>query len=187
MDGDGLWAMLWGAPGQFHEMRIGDAVCWVPVTQRRAFTRLIDVDDAFISPVPRAHPDDLSWAETRVLWARLETPACAAKLASLRVGPTLVIREAGSSRRTALWALSGALEGDWIIRANERLAYALKGRRRDASPTSVIPSPFTRITRGRVRPSRCFIEYESENCATAREIVGGLRDAPERHDWRQTA
>jgi hypothetical protein len=185
--GDSLWAVLWGAPGQLHEVRVGPARCWVPVEQRRAFVRLLGEDDVFVSPVPRAHPDDLSWAQTHVLWARLETPECAALLGRMRVGPTLVIREGQSSRRTALWALSAPLEGPWIIRATERLAHVLKGRRATASPTSVIPSPFTRITVGRARPSSCFIEYESETFATAREIVGGLRDAPERHDWRQAA
>jgi hypothetical protein len=187
MTGDNLWALLWGAPGQLHEVHVGPARCWVPVERRRAFVRLLGEDDVFVSPVPRAHPDDLSWAQTRVLWARLEAPECAPLLARMRVGPTLVIREGQSSRRTALWALSAPLEGPWIIRATERLAHVLKGRRGAASPTSLIPSPFTRITIGRARPSSCFIEYESETFATAREIVGGLRDAPERHDWRQAA
>jgi hypothetical protein len=184
---DGLWALLWGEAGQFHEVHVGGACCWIPCEQRRAFTRLLSADDVRVSCVPRTHRDDLCWARTRVLWARLESPECAPRLAQLRVPPTLVVREGLSNRRTALWALSAPLEGRWIIRATERLAHALKGRRGAAAPSSLIVSPFTRITLGRARPSRCYVEYESETFTSAREIVGGLRDAPEPYDWRAAA
>lgn len=187
MTGDRFWSLLWGQPGQLHEVHVGRDCVWVPVEQRRTLMRYIDVDDASISAVPRANASDLSWAQAWVLWARLETPEGAARLAKMRVAPTLVIREGGSSRRTALWALSRPLEGDWIVKATERLAHALKGRRSAAAPAALIPFPLTRLTVGRARPSQCFVEYESESRATAREIVGGLRDAPELYDWRRAA
>jgi hypothetical protein len=187
MDASGLWAILWGDAGQFHEVRIGMARCWVPTHQRRAFTRLLNADDCFVSCVPRAHKDDLSWAASHVLWARLEKPACADRLARFRVPPTLVIREFGSNRRTVLWALSRPLEGRWVVTATERLAHHLQGRRTNARPSALIPSPFTRLTLGRQRPCRCFIEYESDSYATPREIVGHLPDAPDLKDWRAAA
>lgn len=182
-----LWALLWGAGGQFHEVRVGMATCWVPCAQPRAFERLLHGDDASVSCVPRAHKDDLSWASAHVLWARLDRPACAERLSRLRVPPTLVIREAGSNRRTVLWGLSRPLDGEWLVRATERLSHALEGRRSAARPSALFPSPFTRLTMGRQRPCRCYVEYESDSYASARQIVGSLRDAPDLKDWRAAA
>lgn len=187
MDESGLWAMLWGDAGRYHELHVGMARCWVPTVQRRAFERLLSADDCRVSYVPRADQSDLSWDASHVLWVRLERPACAQRLAHFRVPPTLVIREGASNRRTVLWALSKPLEGHWLVTATERLAYHLQGRRSGARPSAMFPSPFTRLTVGRARPTRCYVEYESGSCATARQIVGGLSDAPDPHAWRAAA
>lgn len=143
------------------------------------------MDNVRVSYVPRTMHDELALGSSWVLWARLETPDAAKRLARFRVGPTLVIREGASSRRTALWALSEPLSGEWITKATERLSNTLKGRRGAADPSATFPSPFGQITLDRARPSRCYVEYESETRATARQIVGGLVDAPAPHDWRQ--
>ena len=83
--------------------------------------------------------------------------------------------------------MSQLLSGDWVTRATERLAHHLKGRRNAADASALIPSPFTRITVGRSKPSKVYIEFESETIATARQIVGGLRDAPAKDGWRAAA
>lgn len=184
---DGLWCVLWGSRGQFHEVRIGGAVCWIPCEQRRALTRLLRADDCMVSTVPRTAHDPYALAPAWVLWARLEAPACADRLSRLAVAPTLVLREGASSRRTALWALSAPLSGDWITRATERLAHHLQGRRKAADASALIPSPFTRITIGRSKPSKVYVEFSSDTHATARQIVGNLKDAPAKDGWRAAA
>jgi hypothetical protein len=187
MSPDDLWACLWGAGGQFHELRIAGATCWIPCPDRAALTRLLHADDAYVSLVPRTAKDAFALAPAWVLWARLEAPACALHLQRLRTGPTLVAREGASSRRLALWALSEPLTGTWITRANERLAYALKGRRGTADASALLPSPFTRLTTGRRSPNPLVLEYASDRICTARQIVGGLPDAPAADGWRAAA
>lgn len=186
MSPDNLWALLWGDRGQFHELHIARTTCWVPCAQRRPFTRLLAIDDVTVSLVPRTERDALSLGAASVLWARLESPACADSLARLPIGPTLVVREGGSSRRTALWALSRPLCGDWITQANERLSHALQGRRGAADASALFPSPFSRVTT-KARPVKVYAEYESGSYATARQIVGRLRDAPATDGWRAVA
>jgi hypothetical protein len=152
MSPDDLWACLWGAGGQFHELRIAGATCWIPCPDRAALTRLLHADDAYVSLVPRTAKDAFALAPAWVLWARLEAPACALHLQRLRTGPTLVAREGASSRRLVLWALSEPLRGAWITRANG-----------------------------------LYLEYVSDTYTTARQIVGGLPDAPATDGWRAAA
>lgn len=184
---ESLWAILWGDRGQYHEVRVAGATCWIPCVQQRALARILRADDCMVSVVPRTERDPYALAPAWVLWARLEAPECAARLARLAAGPTLVLREGASSRRVALWALSKPLQGDWITRATERLAHHLKGRRRAADASALIPSPFTRITVGRSKPSKVYVEYSADQIWTAREVVGNLRDAPATDGWRQSA
>jgi hypothetical protein len=187
MDPSSFWAMLWGDAAQYHQLQIEHDTVWLPCSNRRAFTRLIVAGDCMVSVVPRTTRHPLDLGQAWVLWTRLERPGCAEKLSRLAVAPTLVLREGRSSRRTALWALSAPLWGEWITRATERLSYALGGRRGAADASALIPSPFTRQTFGRRTPARVYQEFESDSRATAREIVGGLRDAPDPDAWREAA
>lgn len=182
-----LWAMLCGDAGELHEVHVGHATCWIPCERPRPFGRLLAADDVQISAVPRYRPDSWALGRAHVLWTRLESPACATLLARLPVSPTLVIREGGSSRRTALWALSRPLEGQWITQANERLSCACKGRRGTADASALLPSPWSPITLGRSRPSKAYVEYESDSYMTAAQIVGRLKDAPATDGWRAAA
>jgi hypothetical protein len=173
-----LWALLWGDGGQYHEMKIGTATCWVPCVRRRPFEHLLTEPDVRVSFVPRTERHAFALGKSYVLWARLERPACANLLGRMPVPPTLVIREGRSSRRTALWALSRPVSGDWITKGNERLSHACQGRRGAADPSSLFPSPFS--------PDKTYVEYENEGSPhTAREIVGRLRDAPDTDGWKQ--
>lgn len=183
-----FWSMLWG-PG-FHEIECryseGAARIWMPCERRRPFARILSADDCFVSAVPRTERNSFAIGPAHILWARLDRPDCADRLARLPVGPTLVVREGRSSRRYALWALSRPVSGDWIDRANARLSHACKGRRGAGTATQLILSPFTRLTNAH-RAVRVYVEYESETYATAREIVGRLSDAPDRDAWKQAA
>jgi hypothetical protein len=183
---ESLWSMLWGNEGQLHEVRVAGATCWIPCARPRALARLLTADDVYVSLVPRTARDVFALAPAWVIWARLEAPECAIRLARFRPAPSLVAREGASSRRIALWALSEPLQGAWTTRATERLAYALKGRRGAADASTLLPSPFTRLTVGRRTPNQVYVEFTSDTYTTARQIVGGLRDAPATDGWRST-
>lgn len=183
-----FWAMLWG-PG-FHEIRCnyseGAARIWMPCDRRRPFERILRADDCYVSAVPRTSEDSFAIDRTWVLWARLDRPECAERLARLPVGPSAVLREGRSSRRYALWALSRPVSGPWIDRGNARLSHACRGRRGAGEATQLILSPFTRLTNA-TRPVQVYVEYESDTYATAREIVGRLSDAPATDGWKAAA
>ena len=184
---ENLWSVLWGDGGQYHEVSLAGQTCWVPCVRGDVLARLLHADDCQVSMVPRTDKHPFALGAAWVLWARLEVPECAQRLERFRVGPTLVAREGASSRRTALWALSEPLEGSWINRATERLSYALKGRRGAADASALMVSPFTRLTTRRAKPQRVWIEYQSDTYATARQIVGGLPDAPAADGWKTAA
>jgi hypothetical protein len=184
-----LWALLWGDAEYCHKIRLtydgqhGES--WVPCGNRRAFERLLVADDVHVSCVPRVKGDDFALGLAHVLWVRLESSESCQRLMRFRVPPTLVVREGSSQRRVALWALSVPLDATWAIKAGERLAYALKGRRSNADPSlATFPSPFTRITLGRSKPCKVYTEFESDTHVTPRTLVGGLADAPTLRDWR---
>lgn len=181
----GLWALLWGEAGQFHEVRVGPATCWIPCEQPHALTRLLVADDAYVSVVPRIAQNQYALAKGWVLSARLESPDSAERLARVAVPPTLVAREGGSSRRTALWWLSVPLDADWVTRASERLAHHLKGRRGAADASALMVSPFTHLTAGRKKRQRVYVEYQTDLRSTARQIVGRMVDAPATDGWRE--
>jgi hypothetical protein len=155
------------------------ALCWIPCASPRALMRMLTADDCEIGAVPRTEPDSWSLGESHVLWARLETGASEQLLQRFRPSPTLVLREGQTFRRWALWALSRPLSGSWTTKANERLAYALHARRKSGDASTLIRSPFTRITYGRRSPIPCWVEFETPEIYTPRELVGRLRDAPE--------
>jgi hypothetical protein len=175
-----FWALLWGGAGQWREVRVDGATCWIPCERPRPLVRLLTARrDVQVSPAPRTAQDPYALAPCWVLWARLERPACADRLARLPVGPTLVMREGRSSRRIALWALSRPLSDAWVTRGNERLTHACQGRRSTADASALIASPFT--------GSPTYVEYAADRISSARQIVGGLRDAPDKDAWRQAA
>lgn len=180
--------MLWG-PG-IHEITCrnceGAARIWMPCDRRRPFERIVRADDCYVSAVPRTAQDSFALGLGWVLWARLERPECAARLARLPVGPTVVAREGRSSRRYALWALSRPLSGDWIGQANARLSHACKGRRGAGDASQLVLSPFTRVTSA-ARAVSVYVEYESGTISHARDVVGRLPDAPATDGWRQAA
>ena len=48
-----------------------------------------------------------------------------------------------------------------------------------------IPCVLEREREGTVKPVKVYVEYESDSYATARQIVGRLKDAPETGGWRE--
>lgn len=181
-----FWALLWGADGDFHELRVEHAgrlaTLWIPCVQQRAVVRML-TGPCEISLVPRFERHELSFHHAHLLWCRLQTGDATRRLERFQPGPTLVIREGMTVRRWALWALSVPLRGPWIERATERLSYALHGLRRAANPSTLIPTPFAASD----EPRRPWIEYETSVSYTPRDVVGQLRDAPDPQAWKNAA
>jgi hypothetical protein len=190
MTGRNFWALLLADEGCVFEVRVRSegrpALCWIPCHQPAAFCRMLGADDAEIGAVPRTRQDAWYLGRSRVAWVRLETGDSERRLRSFPVAPTLVIREGLPCRRWALWGLSRPLLGDWITRANERLSYALHGVRKAGDAATLIPSPFTSISRGRSKPINCWTEFETNQWHEPRKLLGSLPDAPEIR-WQRAA
>lgn len=127
--------------------------------------------DPRVGLVPRRdrHPDGL--AESQVLWASIENPVSVRVLNAFRPQPTLLFRK--GRHRVAVWWLDKPLpmaadpKVDWLTRANRRLAYALKANSRHAAPEWLMPV-------------LVLEDCNADRIYTARDVVGRLRDAPER-------
>jgi hypothetical protein len=117
-----FWALLWGGAGQWREVRVDGATCWIPCERPRPLVRLL------------------------------------------------------TARRDV--QVSRPLSDAWVTQGNERLAHACQGRRSTADASALIASPFT---------GSAYIEYTADRISSARQIVGGLRDAPDKDAWRQAA
>jgi hypothetical protein len=136
-----------------------------------------------------ARPKRLWGSPTRfpVLWCRIVDRPGAQRLRetafarSVLPVPTVVLREGGSSRYVALWALRRPLTAwDDVVRWNERLSFALSGRRRFANPDhfSLVP-PGAVIREDGKRPCPVMATRVGLEDYDVEEVVGGLRDAPD--------
>lgn len=123
-----------------------------------------------------------------VLWAVVEGKAQAAALERFKPVPSLVLREGGSSRRTAVWMLNRAVPHEAVVRANRRIAHRLGAAKKHADPDELrLPAPGTCLRVGRSRPVPVVVERLEPVWWTVREVVGHLRDAPDADAWRQRA
>lgn len=154
---------------------------WIPCRSYRAFARQLAAPEAQISVVPRQDRGK-SWTTGRapVVWAALQSSESRQALERFRPARNTTVGAGRTQLRWALWALSVPLWGSFIEQAAERLAYALRGLRRAASPETMIPAPFTVLGRRQI-----YIEFEQPEIFTARQVVGHLRDAPPPYDWRR--
>jgi hypothetical protein len=178
-----FWALLWGDGEHRHEVQLryeGErVVCWIPCHHRERLTRLLDYEDCFVSAVPRGRRhDSLSWGPAHMLWAFFSRPDSCRRLERFRPAPTLVWREGRSSRRWAAWGLSAPLSPAFVQQATERLSHYLGGLRKAGRPDALIASPFS---------GRWAVEFHQPETYTPRQIVGGLRDAPDPHQWKAAA
>src|SRR4051812_377641 len=163
--------ILWQDNG-IHELSIthdGRPVrIWIPCTSWRAFARMLSANECRFSAVPRTDQQRWATAHAPVLWAVLNGSEAEQRLQRFQPAPTIVIREGKAKTRTALWALWRPLRGAYIERATERLSYALRGVRKAAGVEALLPSPFS---------GRNYVEFESNQIYTARQVVGDLKDA----------
>lgn len=185
-----LWAILAGPSGYLPVRFPGGSVfCPVGATAkwRRLCTGLGWHGDLEVCAVPTLDPNWRFHGDSSVLWARVESKASAARLARFDPAPTLVLREGSSARRVALWALCAPLGRGWTERANRRIAHALGGPKKWCGESFSFPVPGTVLRVGRSRPVPVVVESRCDGLYRPREVVGGLREAPDPEAWREWA
>lgn len=123
---------------------------------------------------------------SRVLWARVEGKKEAAALARFRPCPTLVLREGSTSRMVALWELRQALRYEWVLRGNKRISHALFAPKKWSDLEFTFPAPGSCLRAGRARPVPVHVEFfDPAAMFRPRDIVGGLKEAPDPNAWRE--
>lgn len=130
----------------------------------------------------------LERVDSSLLWARTHSGAAATRLRNFRPAPDVVIREGGSVRYVAFWALSEPLSRDLTERAGARLAkYLNAGQYADAAAdfSFFLPGAVVRHGRGRPVPVE-LVKFEvPDKLHTAREVVGKLKDPPTEEEKRE--
>jgi hypothetical protein len=123
----------------------------------------------------------------RVLWCRVESRREADNLQRFRPAPTLIVREGATHRRVALWSLREPLTYEWLVRANKRIAHRLYAAKKHAAPEFSFPVPGSCLRLGRCRPVPVLLERFEPVIYRPRDVVGGLREAPDPSAWRALA
>jgi hypothetical protein len=154
---------------------------WTAMVSRMAEDR-----DVLLSAGSRRRRGFGSCHRAGVLWARVEGKRQALELLRFRPSPTIVLREGSTSRRTALWALRQPLSGEWLDRANRRVAHKLFAAKKWGVPEFEFHAPGSCLRVGRARPVPVRTEwFDPTALFMAREVVGQLREAPNPNAWRQ--
>lgn len=194
----GLWCML-AVPGQFNRIAWSepgepvdrgfhmDYACserrnWIGTVMSQSEDR-----DVLLSVGLRPSRGHGSCGSARVLWARVEGKKEAEALMRFRPRPTIVLREGSTSRLVALWTLRNPLSYEWLVRANRRIAHKLFASKRWVEPEFVFPVPGSCLRAGRSRPVPVRVESFRWRVYTPREVVGGLKEAPDPDAWREKA
>lgn len=126
-----------------------------------------------------------------VIWVRTSTGAAAAKLRQFKPMPDVVIREGGSVRYVAFWALAEPLSGEWTEKATRRLAKHFNGGRyadAELGFSFYLPGTVVRLGRGRPLPVE-LVRFEAA-VHRAGDVVGRMKDPPtdeERRELRDRA
>lgn len=151
-------------------------------------TRMCEDRDVLLAAGSRRQRGHGTCRGARVLWARVEGKKEAAALERFRPRPTLVVREGSTSRMVALWSLRRPLSYDWLVRANRRIAHKLFGPKKWAEAEFMLPCPGSCLRTGRARPVPVHVEsFDPAAIYVPREVVGGLKDAPDPNAWREAA
>lgn len=165
---------------------------YLPVGARAAFDRLVEpgVDDGLsdvaVSLVPRRDQSEHAVGLAGVMWVKLDTGAQLKRLQAFRPGPSLVLREGESVRRTAVWFVDPHPNVVQLERGNRRLAHAVGAKKKYADATTLVHPPGVVLRYGRDRrPVVVHVEHYSGEFFTPGQVAGRLRDAPD--PWRPEA
>lgn len=193
---DAVWAMT---AVEDHFLRVdwltrdGYRRQWdVPAAELRAWRGMVEVlsedRDVTIAAAPRRRPGFGSSDLARCLWARVDSKRQQDALRAFRPSPTLVMQEGETTRLVALWALDRPLGYEWLIRANKRIAHRLGAAKKWSAPEFSFPAPGSCLRTDRVRPVLVHVEFfDSGGLFRPRDVVAGLKDAPDADAWRAAA
>jgi hypothetical protein len=119
-------------------------------------------------------------------WVRVEGTKQNEWLQRFKPQPTVILREGGSSRRWALWALDHPIRWTGVDKGNRRIAHRLRAPKKWAEPERLwLPAPGTCLRRGVSRPVPVVVE-RLEVCSFAPlDVVGRLADPPAADAWMQ--
>lgn len=151
-------------------------------------TALAEDRDVLLGVAPRKQPAFGTADMARVLWVRTESKKQVDALKAFRPSPTLVLQEGGTTRMVALWALRQTLGYEWLLRANKRIAHRLGAAKKWSAPEFAFPAPGSCLRAGRSRPVLVHVEFfDSAGYFRPRDVVAGLKDAPDANAWRAAA
>jgi hypothetical protein len=189
-----LWAML-GASG-FHVFRLGDwegrtVHLWRPVSDRARFVGTIRAHGwaSDLAMCARPYSDRGSFrleAPVSAVWARTETRRQVSALSAFPVEPTLVLREGGTCRHTAFWALRKPLDPDDSRKVCKHLAHALRTPKKYGDCLWFAPPGC--VIREKARPVPVVVAHKSEELYSMRRLARHLpRTIPNADAWRGVA
>lgn len=116
------------------------------------------------------------WA-CHALWLRLESAAQARQTAKVLPSPTIVLRRGSTVQRVCVWALTAPLHYRWAERGMRRMAHAVGSPKKWTNPeTFWFPLPGSGMWRA---------SFVGDELYGARELFGGLREAPNPNAWRE--
>lgn len=193
---DALFGMIAGPSGyvqlDWHEDTAWRSM-WIPCDDlarwRHHSSWFAERYDVRIGAAPRSTRERDTPMRCSVLWVVAESRRACERLGRLRPRPTLVLREGGTTRTTAIWALDKPLAWDWTIRGNRRIAHYIDAPKKYAEPTHGFRIPGSAVRWGRDGPRLIplrinVVEFEPAAIYEARRVVGHLADAPDPNAWR---
>lgn len=181
-----LWQLLTAGTGWFLLERPQATQIWVDATDRDGFAKWCDrmayPGDLAVNAVPLLkRGEDLYHTDSAVLWTRVETGRALERLKRFPPGPTAVLREGGTVRHVALWALSEPLAVSKVARANKRIAHAIGAAKKWCDVDFRLSPPGT-VLRRTSRPVAVHEVGGTGELYAWGDVVGRLRDAPDPYE-----
>jgi hypothetical protein len=155
---------------------------FIPVGERDVIERtvpaLVPRLNVYIGAAPRTREDGTAAAVARVwtLWADLDTAEAVESLRTFRPLPAIVVRT-GSGGAHAYWPLRSPLGPQAAMRANRRLALALKGDIAATDPARIL-RPVGSLNHKWAPPREVVCTRLERETFEVREVVGSLPDDP---------
>lgn len=122
-----------------------------------------------------------------VLWAWTQSQESLTNASRLKPAPTMVMRFGIGASRLLLWSLKKPLGWAQIEPSNRRISYRIRGSGARAAPETLrVPVPGTFLRVGRTVPVPVLLtRLDLGCCYDYLEVVGRLKDAPDKNAWRK--
>jgi hypothetical protein len=155
---------------------------FIPVCDREEIERTVPALaprlNVYLGAAPRTSEDGTAAAVARVwtLWVDLDTAEAVESLRTFRPLPAIVVRT-GSGGAHAYWPLRSPLGPQAAMRANRRLALALKGDIAATDPARIL-RPAGSLNHKHTPPREVVCTRLERETFEVREVVGSLPDDP---------